>query len=169
MKNLYTIALAGVVIIAATAGCNKKQLSKFTVHLTDAPGDFQEVNVEINEVWVKLNKENTGWFQLSTKKGIYNLLDYQNGVKTVLATGNLPQAALQEVRFVLGVKNTLKIDDKYYSLAIPSGAESGLKIKIQKPLTTDTEHLTIDFDAAASVNIDGKDAYKLIPVLKVAN
>lgn len=169
MKLLSTIALAGMVILTTSTGCGKRQSSKFVVHLTDAPGDFQEVNIDILEVWVKLDKNNTGWFRLSTNKGVYNLLNYQNGISTMLATGNLPQAAVQEIRFVLGPNNSLKVDDQLYPLEIPSGAESGLKIKTSRSLISDTEHLTVDFDAAASVKLNGKDAYKLMPVLKVAN
>lgn len=169
MKLLSTIALAGMVILATSTGCGKRQTSKFVVHLTDAPGDFQEVNVDITEVWVKLNKSNTGWFRLSTNQGVYNLLNYQNGITTMLAEGDLPQAPVSEIRLVLGTNNTLKVDDVLYPLEIPSGYESGLKIKLDRSLSSDIEHLTVDFDAAASVKLDGKDAYKLMPVLKVAN
>ncbi len=51
-------------------------------------------------------------------------------------------------------------------LTIPSGSESGLKIKVNKELNATLNTLIIDFDAALSINKEA-DGYKLRPVLKV--
>lgn len=167
MKTLITNALAGMVILAAATGCSKKQQSQISVHLSSNPGNYDAVNVDIREVWVKLDKHNTGWFQLNTNQKVYNLLKFQKGLDTLLATGNLPQANIQEIRFVLGTENTIKVNNVCHPLTIPSEGKSGLMIKTSRSLNSDNERLTIDFDAAASINSDGKDAYKLIPVLKL--
>jgi hypothetical protein len=50
---------------------------------------------------------------------------------------------------------------------IPSGSESGLKIKINKKLEAAVETLIIDFDAALSIHEEGTGDYKLKPVLKI--
>jgi Domain of unknown function (DUF4382) len=168
MNKLYTIALAGMVIIATATGCSKKQQSQFSVHLTSADCTYEQVNVDIREVWIKLDKQNTGWFQLKTNQGVYDILRFQNGMDTLLATGNLPQANIQEIRFVLGTDNSVKVNNVSHPLTIPSEGVSGLRIKTSQALKSDKEHLTIDFDAAASINTDGKDAYKLIPVLSIS-
>ena len=168
MKKLITNALAGMVIIATAVGCSKRQQSQISIHLASANGNFQEVNVDIREIWIKLDKANTGWFQLKTDQRVYNVLKFQNGIDTVLATGNIPQSNIQEIRFVLGTENTVKVNGKCHPLVIPSDGTDGLRIKTSHPLKLDKENLSIDFDAAASISTDGKDAYKLVPVLKLS-
>lgn len=169
MKQFYTIALAGMAYLLTTTGCQKAQQCNLQVHLTGAPGNYQEVNVEIKEVWVKFYKENTGWFLLKTNKQVYNLQKFQQGLDTVLACGAVPQSEIKEIRLVLGDANSIKNNGSRYPLSIARGAEAGLRIQTKTSLVGDNDRLTIDFDAAASISADGKDAYKLMPVLKIAN
>lgn len=84
-----------------------------------------------------------------------------------MATGIFPLQVLKEIRFVLGPNNTIKDSGVVYPLTIPSGSESGLKIKVNKSLNATLETIIIDFDAALSVHKDGTGDYKLRPVLKV--
>ena len=169
MKQLYTIALAGMAYLLTATGCKQTQNCTLNVHLTGAPGDFQAVNVEIKEVWVKLYEENTGWFLLKTNKHVYNLTRLQQGKDTILATGVVPQSEIKEIRLVLGEENSVRTKGSIYPLAIARGAETGLRIQTRVPLVGTQDRLTIDFDAAASISEDGEDAYKLVPVLKLAN
>jgi hypothetical protein len=135
--------------------------------LTDAPYDAQEVNVDIREVVVKYSKDTTGWTPLTTNAGIYNLLALQNGVQTLLATGNHSGETVKELRLILGSENTVKIGNQTYPLTIPNGSESGLKIKVNKKLSTSLDHLVVDFDAGLSIVKTGNHEYKLKPVLKI--
>ena len=139
------------------------------MRLTDEPTDFDEVNVDIREVRVKFAKDTTsnGWVTLATNPGIYNLLAYQNGVDTLLATGTFPVQVVKEIRFILGPNNTIKDGGVVYPLVIPSGSESGLKIKFSKDLRATLETMIIDFDAALSIQKEGTGDYKLRPVLKI--
>lgn len=143
--------------------------STLNVRLTDAPTAYEEVNVDIQEVRVKFSDDslNTGWVTLNTFPGIYRLLDLQNGVDTLLATGAFPFQTIKEIRFVLGPNNTIKDAGVVYPLTIPSGAESGLKLKISKDLNETLETIIIDFDAALSVTKTGTGDYKLRPVLRI--
>jgi Domain of unknown function (DUF4382) len=54
-----------------------------------------------------------------------------------------------------------------YPLTIPSGSESGLKIKVNKKLSATLETIIIDFDAALSIFQTGAGVFKLKPVLKI--
>ncbi|HET9277454.1 MAG TPA: DUF4382 domain-containing protein, partial [Flavitalea sp.] len=63
--------------------------------------------------------------------------------------------------------NTIKVNDAVFPLTVPSGSESGLKIKINKKLNAAIETLIIDFDAALSIHEEGTGDYKLRPVLKI--
>ena len=148
---------------------DKEDTTTLNVRLTDEPTDFDEVNVDIREVRVKFAKDTTsnGWVTLATNPGIYNLLAYQNGVDTLLATGTFPVQVVKEIRFILGPNNTIKDGGVVYPLVIPSGSESGLKIKFSKDLRATLETMIIDFDAALSIQKEGTGDYKLRPVLKI--
>ncbi|MBK6935803.1 MAG: DUF4382 domain-containing protein [Chitinophagaceae bacterium] len=137
------------------------------IRLTDNPVNAEEVNVDIQQVRVNLQDDSTGWVNLTTNAGIYNLLGLQNGVDTLLASGLLPTNYVKEIRFVLGSANSIKVAGVAYPLTIPSGSESGLKIKVNKQLNTTLDSLLIDFDAALSIHQVGTGIYHLKPVLKI--
>lgn len=173
-KNIVLLAavfLCGSFIFYSCSKDSKYEHGSSTLHvrLTDAPTVYEEVNVDIREVRVKFSDDslNTGWVTLNTFPGIYRLLDLQNGVDTLLATGAFPFQIIKEIRFVLGPNNTIKDAGVVYPLTIPSGSESGLKIKINKSLNATLETIIIDFDAALSVKKEGTGDYKLRPVLKI--
>lgn len=163
------VLTASVIFISCKKDDKPQGTSTLHVRLTDAPTAFEEVNVDIREVRVKFSDDslNTGWVTLTTFPGIYNLLAYQNGVDTLLGTGVFPLQVVKEIRFVLGPNNTIKDAGVVYPLTIPSGSESGLKLKINKSLNATLETIIIDFDAALSVTKEGTGDYKLRPVLKI--
>lgn len=148
----------------STGNSNTTQLK---INLTDNPFNATEVNVDIREVRVNFSNDSTGWVNLNTNAGIYNLLGLQNGVDTLLAIGTVPQDTLKEIRLVLGNSNSIRIDTTLYPLTIPSGSESGLKIKVNKRLNATLDSLLIDFDAGLSILQTGNGDYKLKPVLKL--
>lgn len=170
-----TILILSAILFSASVAfisCSKddtKGTSTLHVRLTDAPTVYEEVNVDIREVRVKFSDDtlSSGWVTLTTYPGIYNLLAYQNGVDTLLGTGVFPTQVVKEIRFVLGPNNTIKDAGVVYPLTIPSGAESGLKLKINKALNATLETIIIDFDAALSVTKEGTGNYKLRPVLRI--
>ncbi|MEO6540551.1 MAG: DUF4382 domain-containing protein [Ferruginibacter sp.] len=171
-KNISILAAILFVGSIAFISCKKDNAegtSTLHVRLTDAPTTYEEVNVDIREVKVKFSDDslNTGWVTLATTPGIYKLLDLQNGVDTLLATGVFPFQTVKEIRFVLGPNNTIKDAGVVYPLTVPSGAESGLKLKINHALNETLETIIIDFDAALSVTKDGTGDYKLRPVLRI--
>jgi hypothetical protein len=171
MKSVKTAFAAAVIFAIAAISCKKSNTnSTLQVRLTDAPTALQEVNVDIREVHVKFSDDSSssnGWLTLTANARVYNLLGLQNGVDTVLAAGVFAPGIVKEIRFVLGPNNSVKDNGIVYPLTIPSGATSGLKIKINKSLGAPLETLIIDFDAALSVKQEGPGDYKLRPVLKV--
>jgi hypothetical protein len=166
---MKTTVIAALLALSCIGISCKKENSQgpLRIYLTDAPFDAQEVNVELKEVVVKYSKDSTGWVKLNTNAGVYNLLALQNNVTTLIATGNIADGTLQEIRLVLGDSNSIKIADKVYPLNIPSGSESGLKLKIDKRLAASMSNLVVDFDAGLSVIKTGSGVYQLKPVLKI--
>lgn len=161
-----TLFVLSVILLIA---CSKDSdtTTQLKVNLTDNPYNATEVNVDIQQVRVNLRDDSTGWVDLDTYEGIYNLLGLQNGVDTLLAQVTIPTTTVKEIRFVLGSNNSIKINDVLYPLTIPSGSESGLKIKVNKQLHAGLDSLLIDFDAALSIHQNGAGDYELKPVLKI--
>lgn len=168
------IAFAGILgaAVITLVSCSKDNSesgsTNLRVRLTDNPVAAEEVNVDIRQVRVKFNEDSVnGWASLSTYAGVYDLLGLQNGVDTLIAAGTIPTNTVKEIRFVLGTNNTIKVAGIVFPLTIPSGAESGLKIKVDKRLNASLDSLLIDFDAALSIHQTGTGEYQLRPVLKV--
>lgn len=161
--SLVLIASTGMLLSAC-----KKDAANTTLYIrmTDAPVALEEVNVDLMQVNVKFATDTAAWVALQTTPGIYNLLGLQNGLDTLIAQGTFPSNVVKEIRLVLGDNNSIKSDGQTYPLTIPSGSESGLKIKVNKQLNANFETLLIDFDAALSVNLE-TDGYKLRPVVRI--
>lgn len=146
---------------------NGDETTQLKIKMTDSPFDADEVNVDIREVKVNFSDDSTGWVNLDAYAGVYNLLGLQNGVDTLLAAGTVPTSMVKEIRFVLGSDNSIMIDSILYPLTIPSGGESGLKLKLNRNLNPVLDSILIDFDAALSVIQTGNGDFKLKPVLKI--
>jgi hypothetical protein len=167
--KIKLFSLATAIALTFFISCKKESGGRSTlnVRMTDAPAEYQEVNVDLEKVYVKLSGDSAGWVELNAVAGVYNLLGLQNGVDTLIGSETLPSETVKEIRLVLGSDNTIKVNGTVYPLVIPSGAESGLKIKVNKKLESSIETLIIDFDAALSVHEEGTGNYKLRPVLKI--
>src|SRR5690349_3298794 len=80
-------------------------MGNITIRLTDAPANYQQVNVDIQKVSVHLvpNSGKSAWIDLNTKSGVYDLLKLQNGIDTTLVnTTSLPAGKITQMRLLLG-------------------------------------------------------------------
>ncbi|HUR67173.1 MAG TPA: DUF4382 domain-containing protein [Chitinophagaceae bacterium] len=164
---LSSFLTAAIILMACQKDNNDAGSTTLKVRMTDAPINADFVNVDIREVKVNFRDDSSGWVSLNTVAGIYDLLGLQNGVDTLLAVGVIPGNSVKEIRFVLGPNNSIVVNGVNYPLTIPSGSESGLKLKINKQLSGPVDSLLIDFDAALSIHQTGNGEYKLKPVLKI--
>lgn len=149
------------------------QTSKVTVRMTDAPGDYDEVNVEVLDVKIKSTSETgeDGWVSIGNiTPGIYNLLDLTGGVNVLLADNEVPSGFLGQIRLILGEHNTVKKDGVTYPLKTPSAQQSGLKLKVNQTLTGGaTYDFLLDFDVEHSVVVEtGSGGFNLHPVIRVS-
>lgn len=160
------IAIFSISVLFFIACKKESGSTALQVKLTDAPAAYDEVNVDIREVSIKMDDDSSSWISLPTTAGIYNLLDYQNGVDTLIAQAIVTGKTIKEVRLVLGTENTITVGGEIFPLTIPSGSESGLKIKANKSLKEGVDYLSLDFDAALSVS-EELSGYKLRPVIKI--
>jgi hypothetical protein len=96
-KSKSTIAVLGLCLLLASACKKEEPTSSSTsssgttplyVRMTDAPGDYEEVNIDL--VSVEVNSDNGGWQTLKCKQGIYNLLKLSNGLDTMIGNSVIP-------------------------------------------------------------------------------
>lgn len=167
MKTIKFIVLAIVISIFGVA-CNKDKGTDTTsvkVRLTDAPGNFQQVNVEIIGVEFKIN--GGAEVNMNVNSGIYNLLDFANGVDTLIASADVPSGTLSQIRLILGTNNSIMVDSVVRPLATPSAMQSGLKLNVHSELTAGVEYeILLDFDANQSIVKTGNGDYQLKPVIR---
>jgi hypothetical protein len=135
------------------------------VRMTDAPGDYEEVNIDL--VSVEVNSDNGGWQTLKCKQGIYNLLKLSNGLDTMIGNSVIPSGNVSQIRLILGEHNTLKTNGVVYPLSTPSAEQSGLKLQVHENLVPNIAYtILLDFDAGRSIVQTGSGAYKLKPVIR---
>jgi hypothetical protein len=147
-------------------------MSKFEVRLTDAPGDYAAVNLDVQRVQVHVKDDNdeSGWQDLALiRPGIYNVMNFTNGNSALLTSADFPAGKISQMRLILGPNNTLVLrDGTVKALTTPSAQQSGLKLKIDAELERDvTYQLVLDFDVAKSIVKRGNSGeYNLKPVIR---
>lgn len=160
---------------------NSEGTAQVAVKLTDAPGDYDKVLVEVQDVLIKMETEVTtetgpesgedqGWESLgNVEPKVINLLDLTGGVTELLAEAEIPAGTLREMRLVLGDNNSIVVDGQELVLATPSAQQSGLKVQVNQELEADTYYTFIlDFDVDKSVVSQGNGGYSLKPVLRLS-
>ena len=175
MKAIRSISLLIILfgIVLLVQSCKKDGTSRLTVYLTDAPADYDAVHIEVIGLQIKASSDQgeSGWqtLPMASIPGLYNLLEFTNGMDTLLSSVELPAGKVSQLRLILGENNTITVNGVTdpLPLDIPSGEQSGLKFNIHADLVAGIEYkLWIDFDAARSIVVDGSGGYKLKPVLR---
>ncbi len=169
MKKNFFFGLFSMIVIGLIGCDSDSKNAKLEVWLTDAPGDYKEVNVEIVGVEVHADNgdQNSGWKSLDVESGVYNLLELTNGLDTLLGTLELPAGQISQLRLKLGDNNSIKVGSETFPLATPSGQQSGLKLQIHALLTEGiTYKVLLDFDVARSIVHQGNGSYSLKPVIR---
>jgi hypothetical protein len=167
--RLILVVMGIAAFIAISCDSDEKKNARVQVWLTDAPGDFQEVNIDLKgvEVHVGDGDDDAGWRSLPVHTGVYNLLKLTNGLDTLLGEITIPPGAISQIRLKLGSENTLKVGGEMFDLDVPSGQQSGLKLQVHQTLVEDiTYKILLDFDVARSVLLTGSGQYKLKPVIR---
>ena len=171
LLTLFIILFSAVLLIPS---CKKDAgTSRLTVYLTDAPADYDEVNIEVVGIQVKASPDpgEGGWqtMPMPVSPVIYNILEFTNGMETLLSTMELPAGKISQLRLILGDNNTIVVNGvaEPLPLEVPSGSESGLKFNIHADLVEGIEYkMWIDFDMLRSVVDNGAGDYILKPVIR---
>lgn len=148
--------------------CGDKDDARIEVSLTDEPGDYEAVNIDIQDVQINRTEEVGGWESLDMEnQGVFNLLDLTNGMDRLLGTLYLGPGKISQIRLTLGTNNTILINGDTKPLVTPSAQQSGLKINIDQNLEEGvTYRILLDFDVAKSIVARGNGVYALKPVIR---
>ena len=191
MKTLNRLSLFFLsFLMISIFGCSDNESDKIdagapkiTVKLVDSPGDYDEVNVNVVGVMIKMkdsidSSDESGWIDLEmSSQGSINLLDLTGGVNEVLVdTEPIPAGTLEQMRLVLGDGNTIVIrndadEPETFDLKTPSAQQSGLKLQVGAVIEEGfTYNFILDFDVEKSIVMaGGSDNIILKPVLYVSS
>lgn len=143
--------------------------AKMSVRLTDAPGDYDAVFIDVREVVVKYNGSEDEVSIGNVNAGVYDLLELTGGVTVLLVDGEVPAGDISEIRLILGENNSIVVDGVETALKTPSAQQSGLKIKINETLNDGILYeFVLDFDVDKSIVARGNGEYNLKPVIRAS-
>lgn len=168
MKRLFFLSiLLSLCFFACKKGdtTNVNGTAHVTVKMTDAPGAFDAVILNIKSVVIVTDK---GEQTLDVGGGAVDILRFRSGKDTVLAAKDIPAGTIQQVRLVLNDSgNRVVVAGVSHDLTTPSGQTSGVKLNVHDQLTAGIAYtMRLDFDAAQSVVLTGNGKYILKPVIR---
>ncbi|MES2778631.1 MAG: DUF4382 domain-containing protein [Bacteroidota bacterium] len=162
---LCTILLGTVAMMNACKKDTPTESYPYEMRMTDAPGKYEAVYVDVRGVEVTGSDGKA--VALNIHAGIYNLLNFSNGIDTLIAFGTLDNSRVEQIRLILGPNNSVVIDSVSYPLSTPSADQSGLKIQVHQSLQGGVLYsVLLDFDANKSIVETGNGTYKLKPVIR---
>jgi hypothetical protein len=86
MKITRYLPVALMAALALSSCADKSSDTKLQIRMTDAPGDFQKVSLDVRQIEVHLKDEQSadGWELLPFTPQMLNILDYVNGRSALL-------------------------------------------------------------------------------------
>lgn len=151
--------------------CNKSSDSsngsaQVSMHLTDGPSAYDAVYLDIQQVEVTMSGSSAVTLT-PVRPGVYNILQFRNGLDTLLVRTNIPTGTVQQIRLILGTNNSVVISGTSYALTTPSGQTSGVKLNLNQTFVSNGAYdIWIDFDAGKSIVATGSGKYMLKPVIR---
>lgn len=165
IMHVLFLSLFVLVIVSCTKDNKSDGKAQLSVLMTDAPGTFDAVMIDLQRVEVTGN--GGSGIVLNTNSDIYNLLDLTNGVNTLIATGDMEPGTISQIRLILGPNNSVVVDGVSHPLSTPSAMQSGLKLQVHQTFEPGVSYIILlDFDANQSIVEKGNGEYQLKPVIR---
>jgi Domain of unknown function (DUF4382) len=168
-KALWLMILA-ITLVAGSCKKNSNdssanKTSYLTLRLTDAPANYDAVNIDIQSIGVQVD---SGWSNFNLPNpGVFDLISLSNGTSVLLVSNiGVPAGTINQMRLHLGNNNTIVVDGVSHNLQTPSGQTSGYKVKMNASIQPGASYVVmIDFDASKSIVKEGNGNYLLKPVV----
>ncbi|MCP9199176.1 DUF4382 domain-containing protein [Gramella sp. GC03-9] len=182
LKGLFMAAIVSFTFMSCSdddSNGTGEGTASLTVRMTDAPGDYDAVHVDVQDVQIKIEGvtegevegevEGDGWVSLeNVQTGVYDLLTLTGGVTQMLADTEVSAGYVSEMRLILGTENSVTVNGEKKPLNTPSAQQSGLKLKINQDFEAGENYAYIlDFDVDESIVTTGNGGYILKPVIRV--
>lgn len=173
MRKILLPLLAALALGACSDGTGSNGARTVTIRLHDAPGDLKEAWVKVSQVSLQgttsadsvsgkvvLLNTPTDWLNLTSLSG--------GSFATLVNDAQVPAGSYSQLRFVVCEAYVVTRDDQVYAtqgaplpagvtatgtLQVPSGCQSGLKVKLpggSVDLTEASQVLSVDFDVSQS-------------------
>ncbi|HEY9176431.1 MAG TPA: DUF4382 domain-containing protein [Flavipsychrobacter sp.] len=169
-SGLLLVALSAVIFTACKKDDNTtpttSQKANVSFYLTDDPANYDAVYIDIQQVEITM-AGSAAVALTPVRPGVYNLLDFRNGLDTLLLRTDLPAGKVEQIRLILGSNNSVVVDGQTHLLNTPSAQQSGLKLNLHQDFAAGGAYVVwIDFDAAKSIVETGNGKYNLKPVIR---
>ncbi|MFD2832163.1 DUF4382 domain-containing protein [Gramella sp. AN32] len=174
---LALIASVGLQSCSEDDGSPNGGKANLTVRMTDAPGDYDAVLIDVQGIEIHVTSETElegdvdgdGWIAVDdVQTGVYDLLELTGGVTQVLADTEVPEGFVSQIRLILGSNNTVVVNGVSKPLNTPSAQQSGLKLQVNEELVAGENYaFLLDFDVDNSIVTTGNGGYNLKPVIRL--
>lgn len=189
MKTLLFIPVAALAILLmpscrddAETGDNfdnaASSTKAFRVKMTDGPGNFKAVNMQITKVEAFVEDPDEGqprWLTLNAASQSVNIIDLNNGEEMVLAEDNSPEKGrYSKLRVTFGTDNQLQLisggSSDWLNIGFSSESAHEVVVDIEdEQVDGSVEHeILLDFNVALSVHQNGL-TYWIDPVITEIN
>lgn len=148
MKFYMGLTSILMMLMFGFSACDKNNVdggSSLSLYLTDGPGEFDAVNIDIQKVEVKVdnhenhrNDDDFGvgdddrddhltrrddfgeWIDIGFSASVIDVLTLRNGVETKLGEANIEAGTVRKIRITLGSNNTVVKDGTTHDLTLIS-------------------------------------------------
>jgi len=206
MKTLKISLVAASLLVAFMlifSACTKNGIDasaggKVAIYLTDGPGEFDSVFIDIQKVEVKIDtnsnhknnddrckddddrddhqkrKDDYGeWVNINFTPAIIDVLGLRNGVETKLGEANIAAGTVRKIRITLGTKNRVVKAGVSSTLELRNETNNFLYVKLydkhrQRMADSTSVSVWVDFDVANSI-YEKDGKFYLKPVLRPFN
>jgi len=169
MKNVLRVSMAVLFLLGIVSCNNDKEdgTAQMSVTLTDAPGNYDAVYIDVQDVVIKYNGSNDEVPIGEINAGVYNLLDLTGGVSVLLVEDEIPAGMISQIRLILGSNNSIVVDGETFPLDTPSAQQSGLKIQVNETVEAGIFYeFILDFVVDESIVEQGNGGFILKPVIR---
>lgn len=186
MKSFkLVLSLIIVILISACDDSNNslsntpiEEKASLSIKLVDNPGDYENVFVEVIDVLIKYESDDTddnnGWLPIGViEPGVYDLLELTGGVNLPLVENEIIEpGTIKQIRLVLGDSNSIVLtgESEARPLTTPSAQQSGLKVMVNEPILAGFDYnFILDFDVDESIVMAGNSGNIILkPVLRAS-
>ena len=196
MKNNYLLLAATSLLLLGFTSCSKEDSNssqKLDIYLTDGPGDFDAVFIDITSVEIKVDTsaahrnddhfgDNDGhgddhlhrrdgfgvWQTVNFTPGIYDVLQLRNGIDSLIASTSV-NGTVRKIRFTLGTNNSVVVGGVTYPLTLINPTNNFLYVNLNNRHrgrgNGGSMAVWVDFDLGRSI-VYANGVYYLKPVLR---